>query len=99
MIFPAGRQFSTHRRVPLRAFFRELFSVFLDQCMPLGFETLTPVNGFAEMCERFVGNVKLLVFRPSQMSLRLPHSIFTGRIAVSFACALRGHAVADGRLD
>ena len=99
MIFPACREFTAHRGAPESAVFRVSLRVFLDESVPFGFELLATWNGFAVVRECFVGNVKLLVFGPAEMFLRFAHSLFTRRVAVSFACALGRHAEADHCLD
>src|ERR1041385_1349213 len=99
MIFPTFRQVTAHRDAPEFAFRRVTFRVLLDKRMPLGFELLAAWNGFTVVRECFVRNVKLLVFGPAEVFLRFAHSLFTRRVAVSFACALRRHAEPDHGLD
>ena len=79
--------------------FRMLLLVFLDQRFPFFFLLRAAFNRFAEMRQRFVGNIELLVFGPAEMTFRFAHGLFAGRIAVRFARALRRHAETDDRLD
>ena len=73
-------------------------SILLDQRVPLRFLLRAAIDRFAKMRQRFVGNVKLLVFRPAEMSFRFAHRFFARRIAVGFARAGGRHAETNDRL-
>jgi len=76
-----------------------LLFVVIHNLIPLGFKFFPALNRFAEVRERFVRNVELLVFGPTEMTFRFLHRIFAGRIAVSLPRALRRHAEADNSLN
>ena len=99
MLFPIRRQLAADCLLPERAEFCIFLCIALDQFFPLVFLFRAAVDRLAKMRQRFVGHIELLVFGPAQMPLGFAHRFFAGRIAVGFARAGRGHAVANGRLD
>src|SRR5438309_7762706 len=71
---------------------------FLNQFVPFFFLLRAAFDRLSKMRERFVGNVKELVFGPAEMALGLTHGIFARRVAVRFARSGSGHAVTNRRL-
>src|SRR5262249_26898141 len=52
----------------------------LHQIVPLALMLRAAFDSFAIVCERFVRNIELFVFRPVEMPLCFAHGIFSGRI-------------------
>src|SRR5688572_17958209 len=98
VLFPARGQLTADCLTKEFAIFRVRFFIALYQLAPLVLQLLAAFDRFAKVAQHLVRNVKLLVFRPTKMSLRFAHGVFTRRIAVSFARALSGHAEADDGL-
>src|SRR5579884_374511 len=80
--FPPFRQLSTHVAVPFSAKVREGFAITLEALFPLGNILLTSIDGLSEMVADFIGNVKFLINRQSQVLLRQPHFFLSERAAV-----------------
>ena len=69
------------------------------QRAPFCFLLRAAFNRFTKMRQRFIGNVKLLVFGPTQMPFRFAHRFFARRVAVRLARAGGRHAITNDRLD
>ena len=76
-----------------------LLLIFLNQLVPLFLELRAAIDRLTEMRQRFIGNIKLFVFGPTEMPFRFAHSLFARRVAVGFARARRRHAITNYGLD
>src|SRR5262245_417541 len=99
MTLPLRRQFTVHNRLPQLAILGILLDVLRNQVAPLFLVTRATVHRFTKMSQRFFGDVKLFVFRPTQVTLGFSYRLFTRRVAVSLPSAGRRHAITNNCLD